>query len=53
MSGKDVYNLLGGTKLTQTTDPSDSVFSGPDWLRNLQGPVQNKKCVAHIQKLIW
>lgn len=27
-----------------TTDPSDSVFSGRDWLRNLQVPVQNKEC---------
>ena len=44
VSGKDVHNLLGGTKLTWTTDPSDSVFSGRDWLRNLQGPVQNKEC---------
>lgn len=53
MSGKDVYDLLGGTKLTRITDPSDSGCSGQDWLRNLQGPLQNKKCVTHIQKLIW
>lgn len=51
MSGKDVYNLLGGTKLTQTTDPSDSVFSGPDWLHNLQGPVQNENTKRLVQKV--
>lgn len=42
MSAKEVYSSVGAAEMIPTTDLSSVMFSGQDWLQNLQGLVKNK-----------